>query len=375
MRKRDLALILTQASAFQALGLGRSTVFQLLPVTLRWSWKREIVRLARLWLPGDRGGSVGDAVAGTEPDLGSAHVGPDVVGPDELEVGAEIGPEDALVGPALGGTGLHARGEELPAVGVSGAAAGHTGPIAGQEEVAVLAQGEAPGLVHGLGLAGVRRGVVLEELVGGVVAHVVAPTVAAVARAMIALQGVVPGVLLGGQGACLEGGHPEAAGPLAGGHHHLDVLAKGQPLDLAGPAVEDLDRGRWGGDAGPAGAGRASGGRRRADDGGHGQDREREDGAEDGAQCPAAAVGMQRDREGRGGAVGWVRQSVPPWAARERWGERATMPHSTGTGRRTGDMVTPVRKRARWERARWARSPTTPGDAGLTRGDDADGHG
>ena len=144
-------------------------------------------------------------------------------------------------GPALLGAGFDALGIELPAVGVSGAGARHTGAVAGEEEAAALAQGEAPGLVDGLLLSSVRRGVPLVELVVGVVLDVVALAVVDVVRAMVALHGVVPGVLLGDECTGLEGGHPEAAGPLARGHHLLDVLAEGHRLHPSRPAVEDLD--------------------------------------------------------------------------------------------------------------------------------------
>ena len=175
--------------------------------------------------------------------------------PDVLEVGRVVVVLDAPARPTLASARLDASLIELPAVGIGATLGAATQAIAGQEEPPALAQGQAPGLVDGPLLLVSRVGAIGPiELIARVISHVIALAVLLVARTMIALHGVVPGVLLRGYGSGFERGSAQACGPFTRSHHARHVPAEVDLVHAALVAAQHLDGRRRDALAGPASA-------------------------------------------------------------------------------------------------------------------------
>ena len=133
---------------------------------------------------------------------------------------------------------------------------------------------------------------------------------------MIALQGVVPGVLLGGDGPGLERGRLSRLGHSPEAITSATYVRKSTLVDLAAPVLQDPDGPRRVRSCWSSRCRRAGSGRRGGDGLGHGQQGEHDHGTEDGAERSTSAVGGGRCRERR--IVRWDESAIDSSLGRAR---------------------------------------------------------
>src|SRR5437870_13867781 len=115
------------------------------------------------------------------------------------------------------------------------------GSIPGGKEPPILADRDRPRVIDGLGLDGADRPRWVVPLVDGRVHDVVAPSRGIAAATPV--HGVVPAVLLDGDGPCTQGGRRVGRTPLAR-DDDLDVLVEWDGFGPIHPCPENPDRGR-----------------------------------------------------------------------------------------------------------------------------------